>query len=194
MRKDKSMFTITQAWSPGSTPLMHACMLSLTLCDPMGCSPLPVSSVHGIFQARILEWFATSSSRRSSQPRDRTHVSLRLLHWQANSSPLVPPGKPPGRWYCERKIFPAISISKKCHSHQWFLASKCVWGLPKLWSRGCCHLYWDCWGAGRTQAPAICRSLRWIRRQDLVPRQLRRIFIGINSMSPEACIFPYIEF
>ena len=31
--------------------------------------------VHGIFQARMLEWAAISSSRRSSQPRDRTHVS-----------------------------------------------------------------------------------------------------------------------
>ena len=44
------------------------------LCDPMDCS-LPGSSVHGIFQARILEWVATSFSRRSSQPRDRTQVS-----------------------------------------------------------------------------------------------------------------------
>ena len=38
--------------------------LCLTLCD------LPVSSVHGIFQARILEWVAISFSRRSSRPRD----------------------------------------------------------------------------------------------------------------------------
>ena len=35
-----------------------------TLCDPMGCS-LPGSSVHGIFQARILEWVAMPSSRAS---------------------------------------------------------------------------------------------------------------------------------
>ena len=45
-----------------------------TLCDPMDCSP-PGSSVHGIFQARILEWVAISFSRGSFQPRDRTHVS-----------------------------------------------------------------------------------------------------------------------
>ena len=37
----------------------------LTLCDPMDCSPLG-SSVHGILQARILEWVAISSSRGSS--------------------------------------------------------------------------------------------------------------------------------
>ena len=45
-----------------------------TLCYPMDCS-LPGSSVHGIFQARILEWVAISFSRGSSRPRDRTRVS-----------------------------------------------------------------------------------------------------------------------
>ena len=45
-----------------------------TLCDPMDCS-LPGSSVHGIFQAKILEWVAISLSRGSSRPRDRTQVS-----------------------------------------------------------------------------------------------------------------------
>ena len=45
-----------------------------TLCDPTDCS-LPGSSVHGIFQARILEWVVISFSRGSSQPRDRTQVS-----------------------------------------------------------------------------------------------------------------------
>ena len=45
-----------------------------TLCDPMDCSP-PGSSVHGISQARILEWVAISSSRWPSQPRDRTCIS-----------------------------------------------------------------------------------------------------------------------
>ena len=45
-----------------------------TLCDPMDYSP-PGSSVHGILQARILEWVAIFFSRVSSQPRDRTQVS-----------------------------------------------------------------------------------------------------------------------
>ena len=44
---------------------------SLTLCDLMDCS-LPYSSVHGILQARILEWVAMPSCRGSSQPKDRT--------------------------------------------------------------------------------------------------------------------------
>ena len=51
------------------------CMLShVQLCEPLGCSPSG-SAVHGISQARILEWTAISSSRGSSQPRDRTCVS-----------------------------------------------------------------------------------------------------------------------
>ena len=45
-----------------------------TLHDPVGCSP-PGSSIHGIFQARVLEWAAIAFSRGSSQPRDRTRVS-----------------------------------------------------------------------------------------------------------------------
>ena len=48
--------------------------LCLTLCDPMDWS-LPESSIHGIFQARILEWVAISFFRRSSHPRDWTLVS-----------------------------------------------------------------------------------------------------------------------
>ena len=45
-----------------------------TLCESMDCSP-PGSSVHGILQARILEWVAISFSKGSSWPRDWTQVS-----------------------------------------------------------------------------------------------------------------------
>ena len=48
--------------------------LCLTLCDPVDCS-LPVSSVHGILQAGILEWVAIAFSRGSSQLRNWTEVS-----------------------------------------------------------------------------------------------------------------------
>ena len=70
--------------------LLQSC---LTLCDPVDCS-LPGSSVHGILQARRLASFAMTFSRGSSRPRDRTHISFCLLHWQAVSLPLAPPGKP----------------------------------------------------------------------------------------------------
>ena len=51
------------------------CVLSrVQLCDPIDCSP-PGSTVHWIFQARILEWVAIFYSRGSSQPSDLTHIS-----------------------------------------------------------------------------------------------------------------------
>ena len=49
-------------------------LLCPAVCDPLDHS-LPGSSVHGILQAKILEWVAISSSRGSSQPRNRTQVS-----------------------------------------------------------------------------------------------------------------------
>ena len=61
----------------------------LTHCDPMDCSP-PGFSIHGISQARMLEWIAISFSRGPSQPRDRTPG---LPHcWQ--TLPAEPPEKP----------------------------------------------------------------------------------------------------
>ena len=55
---------------------VHAKSLQLcpTLYDPVDCSS-PGSSVHAILQARIPEWVTMPSSRGSSQPSDRTHVS-----------------------------------------------------------------------------------------------------------------------
>ena len=52
---------------------MCVCLVMSALCYPMDCSPTG-SSVHGILQGRILEQVAISSSRGSSQPRDRTHA------------------------------------------------------------------------------------------------------------------------
>ena len=62
---------------------MKVALSCLTLCDPMRYT------VHGILQARILEWVAFSFSRGSSQPRDQTQVS-RL---QVDSLPAEPQGK-----------------------------------------------------------------------------------------------------
>ena len=56
----------------------------MTLCNPMNYS-MPGSSVHGFFQARILEWVAISLSRGSSLPRDGIHIFCLgrwiLYHW-----------------------------------------------------------------------------------------------------------------
>ena len=58
-------------WTESESEVARWCP---TLCNPMHCSP-PGSSVHGIFQAKILEWVVTFFSSRSSQPRDWTRVS-----------------------------------------------------------------------------------------------------------------------
>ena len=57
-----------------------------TFCDPTDCSP-PSSSVHGIFQARVLEWVATSHSRVFSTQGLNLRL-LSLLHRQVKFSPL----------------------------------------------------------------------------------------------------------
>ena len=69
---------------PRTRALTQSC---LTVCHPMDCSS-PGSSVHGIFQARILEWVAISYSRGSSPPRDWNFISCVscigrwiLYHW-----------------------------------------------------------------------------------------------------------------
>ena len=76
----------------------HACVCWVvqscpTLWNPVDCSP-PGSSVHRIFQARILEWAAISLSRGSSRPRGRTQVSCVscfsrqiLYHWATWEAP-----------------------------------------------------------------------------------------------------------
>ena len=76
----------------------------LTLCDPMDCS-LPDSSVHGIFQARLLERVASSFFRGSSQLRDQTHISCRwiLYHWTARQAP--------HKWLLRRKYSTLWEIS-----------------------------------------------------------------------------------
>ena len=65
--------------------------LCLTLCDPIDHSP-PGSYVQWVLQARILEWVACPPPRDLSHPGIKC-VSFYVLHWQAGSLPLVPPGK-----------------------------------------------------------------------------------------------------
>ena len=98
---------------------MHAKLLQLctTLRDPMDCSP-PGCSVHGILQARILEWIVISFAMRSSQPRDQTCVS-----WGSYiAGELIttePPGKPKSKadnCKCDKVIFQRQKISLKKES------------------------------------------------------------------------------
>ena len=73
----------------------------LTLCNPVDCI-LTGSCVHGIFQARILEWVAISFSRGSSQARDQawfSHIGSPSMEFYEqeywSGLPCPPPGDPP---------------------------------------------------------------------------------------------------
>ena len=105
------------------------------LCNPMDCS-LPSSSVHGIFQARVLEWVSISFSRGSSQPRDLTqvfHIACRCFTiWATSEAPnsyvvksgsMIPPGLFSGllwlfRLFCGCKF--CIFIYSICEKSLWF--------------------------------------------------------------------------
>ena len=85
---------IVWPWMP-PWRLLWLCACSVVSdCDNMNHSPPGGSSVHGILQARMLEWVAISYSRGSSWPRDWTLCLFRLLHWQVGSLPVASPGKP----------------------------------------------------------------------------------------------------
>ena len=74
----------------------------LTLCDPVDRN-LPGSSVHGILQARILEWVGLHALLQGIFLIQRSNLHLLcLLHWQLGSLSLEPLGKPldlVGDWY-----------------------------------------------------------------------------------------------
>ena len=97
------------------------------LCSLMNCSP-PGSSVHGISQARTLEWFSISSSRGSTRPRDQTHISCKSPALQVSSLHTDPLGKPhsdikvialqifivlPMSSHCVRSLLFSLTLKKK---------------------------------------------------------------------------------
>ena len=76
----------------------HCCSVTKlcpTLCEPKDSSP-PGSSVHGISQARILEWVVISSSPGSFWSRDQTQISCIAGGFFTTESP----GKPPKKHIC----------------------------------------------------------------------------------------------
>ena len=102
----------------------------LTLCDPMHCSP-PGSSVHGILQARMLEWVAIPFSRASSQPRDQTQVSCIV-----------------GRFF----TLWAIREALKCHRE------KCLVRMPSELTLNLLALFIPFMGRGSTSALHVLLS------------------------------------
>ena len=79
---------LEQFWDTSKGSEVLVAQLCPTLCHPMNCS-LPGSSIHGILQARILEWVAIPFSRGSSRPRDWPGSPA----LQADSLPSEPPGR-----------------------------------------------------------------------------------------------------
>ena len=73
--RDRELLSAVTTWHD---VLCLVTLLCLTLCSPMDCN-LPGTSVHGILQARIMEWAAMPSSRGSSQPRD-LYTSKSILY------------------------------------------------------------------------------------------------------------------
>ena len=107
-------------WHQLAMNKMKVTQLCPTLWDPMDCSP-PGSSVHGILQARVLEWVAVLFSRGSSQPKDWTQSpSL-----QADSLPAEPPGKSKntgvGSLSLLQGIFPTQGSNPGLPHYRWIL-------------------------------------------------------------------------
>ena len=104
----------------------------LTLCDPMDCS-LPGSSVHGILQARILEWVAIPFSGDLPNP----GIAPRSPTLQEDSLPCEPPGKPKntgmGSLSLLQGIFPAQELNPGL--------LHCRWILNQLSHQGSTHEY-----------------------------------------------------
>ena len=91
----------------GSQLTLHCCCCLVakwcpTLCNSMDCSSTS-SSIHGIYQARILEWVAISYSRGSSRPRTKP-MSLVSLALASGSLPLSHLGSPGKSWLLSKYL------------------------------------------------------------------------------------------
>ena len=134
-------------------------------CDPRDCSP-PGSSVHGILQARILEWVAIFFSGGSSWPRDQTRISL-IISGFFTAEPLGKPKKPLWTNNSSKGTFLTLwslssdvpyvihptDMTRLLRSAPWLMVSATSLPVPCLHSR--CHrpslkLSRTLWGLPRT--------------------------------------------
>ena len=99
---------------------MKVAQSCLTLCDPMDYT------VHGILQARILEWEAVPFSRGSSQPRDQTPSPA----LQVDSLPAEPQGKPKNTGAGSLSLLQWIFLTQGSNHFESFL--QCRWILYQL--------------------------------------------------------------
>ena len=126
----------------------------LTLCDPLDCS-LPGSTIHGIFQARVLEWVAISFSRDLPDPEIKPR-SLASPAFAGGFFTTEPPGKP--------RILRASSKSK-------YLPEAHVSGTQTF-------LYLP----GEPVINCVIRSVLWLRVSESV-RKTRHLFTLVDHFS-----------
>ena len=119
----------------------------------MDSSP-PGSSVHGIFQARILEWVTVPSSRGSSQFRNQTHSSG-ISCIQADSLPSEPPGKPISTLRPPKPCFHQLMVSECGEANlQICLLTTFIRHVTVLLSTG--HRPPECMASPAWQSPLNC--------------------------------------
>ena len=128
---------------------MLNCFSCLKLCDLMDCSP-PGFSVHGILQARILEWVAMTFSKGSSWPRDWTHISYISCPWLSLFFSSIFQASFKWKWYLGTTVwayggFPSGSVVKRKTILFYFL-------LLLFWS----HAMWDLSSLTRDQTCTPC--------------------------------------
>ena len=141
--------------------LVHDCCCLVaksywTLLRPVDCSP-PASSVHGIFQARILEWVAISFSRGSSWPRDRTCVFCVscigrqiLYHWTTRGKFTLPKLKGFGL-ECTRQLPNDFVFLRIGYTSSWTL------NVPKMSNLR--DLFWNYF----YKHPVFCLLFWWLK-------------------------------
>ena len=138
--------------------------LCTTLCDLMDCS-LPGSSIHGIFQARVLEWVAISFSRGSSRPRDRSRVSLVAGQW---FTALL--SEPPGKVACELSAI--VWHFEHCLALPFFRVGM---KTNLFQSYGHCWVFQICWHMECSTFTAS--SLRILNSSAGIPSHLLALFV-----------------
>ena len=143
----------------------HSCQI---LCAHTGCSP-PGSSVHGISQARILQWVVILSSRGSSQPRDWTCISCIVsgffIIWATR--PLAEPKWDTNQWNGELQLCgksPKVKIGSPGFQFQLQVGAFPYW---KIWIKhsalACCYGY-----CGKQTRQGIWNSKRAIEIQEFL--------------------------
>ena len=106
--------------------------------QPMNCS-IPGSSFHGIFQARILEWFAISFSKGSSHPRDWTRVSCLagrfFTNWATKEALVNQLYSDKNKWMNEQinELIIPISVEKMWYIHPMNIQFSSVQSLSRVW-------------------------------------------------------------